>query len=99
VRQVKAFCQFENRYIRNISISLVTEDFFQKENVLEYSLCRCFLVTPSHRNLLIHPRQIRFAVTEEGRAEIIGTSFNNPPLACPLSFEQTICPLLKNLLF
>jgi hypothetical protein len=32
-----------------IRISLVTEDFVQKQNRLEYSLCICFLVTPSRR--------------------------------------------------
>jgi hypothetical protein len=57
VRQIKAFCQFENRYIRDVRISLVTEDFFQKQNVLEYSLCICFLVTPSHKKPPYHAKK------------------------------------------
>src|SRR6266436_949375 len=57
LRQFKAFCQFENRYIRDIGIGFVAKNFFQKENVLEYSPCRCFLVTPSHKNILINQKK------------------------------------------
>jgi hypothetical protein len=56
VRQFKAFCQFENRYIRDIGIIVVPQDFFQKQDVLEYSPCHRFLVTPSHKNLLINQK-------------------------------------------
>src|SRR6516165_6877638 len=98
VRQF-TFCRFENRYIRDISISLVTKDFFQKQNVLEYFLCRCFLVTPSHRNLLIDQKQMRSSVTDERRGGNFRSIIQQPPLTIPLSFEQTICPPLKSLLF
>jgi hypothetical protein len=56
VRQFKAFCQFENRYIRDVRIRLVAEDFLEKQDVLEYFSCRCFLVTPTHRDLLIQKK-------------------------------------------
>jgi hypothetical protein len=74
VRQFKAFCQFENRYIRDIGIILVPEDFFQKQDVLEYSPCHRFLATPSHKNLLINidqKKEMRSAVTDERRVGII----------------------------
>jgi len=49
-----------------IRISLVTEDFVQKQNVLEYSLCICFLVTPSHKKPPDHAKkQMCAAVTAE----------------------------------
>jgi hypothetical protein len=53
VGQFKAFCQFENRYVRDVRIRLVAEDFLEKQNVLEYFSCSCFLVTPNHRDLRI----------------------------------------------
>jgi len=39
---------------------------------------------PSHRNLLIDEKQMRAAVTNERRVEIIGTSFNNLPWSAEL---------------
>jgi hypothetical protein len=59
VRQFKTFRQFENGYVRDIRISLVTKNFFQKEDILEYSSGHCFFVTPSHKDLLIHQKQRR----------------------------------------
>jgi hypothetical protein len=57
VRQFKTFCQFENRYIRDVRIRLVAEDFLEKQDVLEYSSCSCFLVTPTHKDLLIRKKK------------------------------------------
>jgi hypothetical protein len=57
VEQFEAFRQFENRYIWDVRITLVAEDFLEKQNVLEYFSCGCFLVTPTHRDLLIHQKK------------------------------------------
>jgi hypothetical protein len=59
VRQFKTFCQFEHRYVRDIRISLVTKNFFQKEDILEYFSGHCFFVTPSHKDLLMNQKQKR----------------------------------------
>jgi hypothetical protein len=53
VRQFKAFGQFENRYVRDVRISFVMENLFQKKYVLEYSSGHCFFVTPNHKHLRI----------------------------------------------
>jgi hypothetical protein len=57
VRQFEAFRQFENRHIRDVRIRLVAEDFLEKQDVLEYFSRSCFLVTPTHGNLLIDALQ------------------------------------------
>jgi hypothetical protein len=65
VKQFKAFCQFENRYVRDIRIRLLAEDFLEKQNVLEYSSCSCFLVTPTHKDLLIRKKKALHRFTDE----------------------------------
>lgn len=99
VRQLKALCQFENRHIRNVGINLIPEDFRQKENVLEYFPCRRFLVTPSHKNLLINQpkKQRRSIVTDERLCSTAGNLANNNSTKL---IKQRVChgTLKKNLL-
>ena len=49
MRQLKASCQFENRHIRDFRIGLVTEYFFEKKDIFEYSSRRCFLLMSIHK--------------------------------------------------
>jgi hypothetical protein len=57
VRQLEAPCQFENRHIRDFRIGLVTEYFFQKEYILEYSSRRCFLLMSRHKAASLSPKK------------------------------------------
>jgi hypothetical protein len=77
VRQFKTFCQFEHRYVWDVRISLVTKNFFQKEDILEYSSGHCFFVTPSHKDLLINQKKALHRLNDERLCSTDGNAADN----------------------